>query len=570
MSYAPIPSDAAEHESSPFVRRGRLLLVAALALSGVVAVSSSGVVSSWIWGDNAAPLGGSYDDDLRSGETAAAALVASTAGVAHRPSTTSAAAQKVVFGDMSADKILSLYERFKVEQQRNYTAAEDTMRFAVFKKNLIFIDTLNAVNPAALFGVTQAADRTEEERAARRMSNNETTSWAGMKAKLAVADAAVVAAGEAGPAAVAALTAERRAARQERRLQQAPSGGAEAAYGYGDGWEAGTDMETGATRASDFAQGEVDWVTVEDCAACNKYEHFSDYTYGNEPDNFDWRDLGAVTDIKNQAYCGSCWSFSTAADLEGTTYLRTGELTSLSNQQLVTCSTVNYGCDGGYPFLAMQYVEHVGGLVTWDELPYEALCMDNACGGVDVYVGPPICDTSLINTEVESGNVASLTGWQMVAMGAEYEDLMRIAMLKNGPISIAFNAVGMDYYVHGVVGCSSTMECDAGAIDHHTPCDPTMLDHAVLIVGYGVQTTSAYDLAMKRNGDGGDDNGGDDNGGDDDDNGGDDDGDGIAYWVIKNSWGSDWGESGYYRILRGENHCGVANFAVHSVLTEPN
>jgi C1A family cysteine protease len=329
-------------------------------------------------------------------------------------------------------------------------------------------------------------------------------------------------------------------------------------------------METGATRASDFAQGEVDWVTVEDCAACNKYEHFSDYTYGNEPDNFDWRDLGAVTDIKNQAYCGSCWSFSTAADLEGTTYLRTGELTSLSNQQLVTCSTVNYGCDGGYPFLAMQYVEHVGGLVTWDELPYEALCMDNACGGVDVYVGPPICDTSLINTEVESGNVASLTGWQMVAMGAEYEDLMRIAMLKNGPISIAFNAVGMDYYVHGVVGCSSTMECDAGAIDHHTPCDPTMLDHAVLIVGYGVQTTSAYDLAMKRNGDGGDDNGGDDNGGDDDDNGGDDDGDGIAYWVIKNSWGSDWGESGYYRILRGENHCGVANFAVHSVLTEPN
>ena len=44
---------------------------------------------------------------------------------------------------------------------------------------------------------------------------------------------------------------------------------------------------------------------------------------------------------------------------------------------------------------------------------------------------------------------------------------------------------------------------------------------------------------------------------------------GTDYWLIANSWNPYWGEEGYYRIVRGENHCGVANFAVHSVLTKP-
>ena len=61
------------------------------------------------------------------------------------------------------------------------------------------------------------------------------------------------------------------------------------------------------------------------------------------------------------------------------------------------------------------------------------------------------------------------------------------------------------------------------------PCDPTYLDHAVLAVGYGVQ-------------------------------------DGLEYWVIKNSWGEAWGEDGYYRMVKGVNHCGVANFVVHSTV----
>ena len=66
----------------------------------------------------------------------------------------------------------------------------------------------------------------------------------------------------------------------------------------------------------------------------------------------------------------------------------------------------------------------------------------------------------------------------------------------------------------------------------------------VLLVGYGVQTGSAYYLDRSQ-----------------------EDVE-VPYWVIKNSWGSDWGEDGYYRLVRGDNHCGIANFAVHSLVTK--
>ena len=201
----------------------------------------------------------------------------------------------------------------------------------------------------------------------------------------------------------------------------------------------------------------------------------------------------------------------------------------MSPQQLVSCSTANYGCDGGWPFVAMQYAQHVGGLVPWAEMPYKALCAWDACEQDDLYFGTPVCDKATVSENIEAGNVSAITGWQMVAMGAEYEDLMALALVKNGPLSMSFNANGMDYYVHGIVGCSDVDYCEAGAIQDHMPCDPTYLDHAVLAVGYGVQ-------------------------------------DGLEYWVIKNSWGEAWGEDGYYRMVKGVNHCGVANFVVHSTV----
>ena len=433
--------------------------------------------------------------------------VAPSGGVAQRGEASHLASEapneKVVFGQMAPDDVHALFAQFKATNGRNYEDdAIEADRFSTFKKNLAFIDSLNVANPHALYGVTRFADFTEDERNSMRMTDPETTSWAKMKAKLASFDAELAEAGEAGLDAVAALQGTRDAERRARRaLTGAISAvGAGEGAGMGESWKAGVDsILTGATAEFDMSQGEASWVSDENCAACNLYPSFGDYNMGSLPTNFDWRELGAVTSVKNQAYCGSCWSFSTAADLEGTHYLETGVLTSLAPQQLVECSTANYGCDGGFPFVAMQYLEHVGGLVHWAEMPYKAICAWDACGQQDVYYGTPTCHVDELNTQIKTGNVSAIGGWQMVAMGAEYEELMRVALVKNGPISIAFNANGMDYYIHGVMGCSdATGYCEAGAVDHHMTCDPTVLDHAVLMVGYGTQEDLPYWVIKNR------------------------------------------------------------------------
>ncbi|CAM9646215.1 unnamed protein product, partial [Ectocarpus fasciculatus] len=88
----------------------------------------------------------------------------------------------------------------------------------------------------------------------------------------------------------------------------------------------------------------------------------------------DWRDLGAVSVVKNQDHCGSCWTFSTTGCLESHHYLRTGEMVLLSEQQLVDCAGAydNHGCSGGLPSHAFEYIASAGGLDTEEAYPYMA------------------------------------------------------------------------------------------------------------------------------------------------------------------------------------------------------
>merc|ERR1711977_362946 len=88
------------------------------------------------------------------------------------------------------------------------------------------------------------------------------------------------------------------------------------------------------------------------------------------PSSFDWGSKGAVTGVKDQGQCGSCWSFSTTGVVEGANKIAGYGLTSLSEQELVSCDTTNYGCNGGWPVDAMSWLMKKGGLPTESQYPY--------------------------------------------------------------------------------------------------------------------------------------------------------------------------------------------------------
>jgi cathepsin F/cysteine peptidase B len=203
----------------------------------------------------------------------------------------------------------------------------------------------------------------------------------------------------------------------------------------------------------------------------------------------DWRQKGAVTPVKNQGMCGSCWTFSATGNMEGQHFLSTGTLVSLSEEELVQCANNgNMGCNGGLMDNAFEWVKQNGGITTETDYPY------TSGSGV----------TGNCVTTKESDVSAKFSGHVDVAQD---EGQMAAWVAKNGPLSIAVDASsGWQTYSGGIV----------------TTCTGTQLDHGVLIVGYGTDSSSNMD-----------------------------------YWIVKNSWGPTWGESGYIRLQRGTNQCGI-------------
>lgn len=209
------------------------------------------------------------------------------------------------------------------------------------------------------------------------------------------------------------------------------------------------------------------------------------------PVELDWREKGAVTPVKDQGQCGSCWSFSATGAMEGAWQIAKGDLVSLSEQQLVDCSAGfkygNHGCNGGLMDGAFQYAIDNG---MCKESDYKYLAKSGTCTKCDPVVFLSSCVDVTPQNEVDLEKAVAI-----------------------GPVSVAIEADTRTFqmYESGVITGSA--------------CG-TNLDHGVLVVGYGTESNQPY-------------------------------------WLVKNSWGSSWGEDGYVKIeksssTKDKGTCGIA------------
>ena len=244
------------------------------------------------------------------------------------------------------------------------------------------------------------------------------------------------------------------------------------------------------------------------------------------PDNFDLRDeypnCESIGEIRDQSRCGSCWAFGAAETMSDRICIHSGGQlqTRVSAAHLTTCCTAcGNGCNGGYPSVAFTYWKNTGipsgGLYgdTTTCKPYFFPPCDDHPHKCEDYEETPECEA-----ECQEGYPKTLEedkSYAESAYSVKGEENMMQEIYENGPIESTF-LVYEDFN-----------DYESGVYQHITGEAAGM--HAVKIIGWGVTDT------------------------------------GIKYWLIANSWNEKWGEKGFFRMIRGENECGIESLAATGI-----
>jgi len=218
-------------------------------------------------------------------------------------------------------------------------------------------------------------------------------------------------------------------------------------------------------------------------------EPFIRTTADAAPESFDWRDKGISLNVKDQGRCGACWAFSAVGNIEAQYALKKQQNATFSEQQLVDCDVKggNQGCEGGLMDTTFQYIINNGGLVSDSDYPY------NAADGT--------CKFNKNQVKVQLSSFKDIS---------KNENEIKEVLFANGPLSVAVNADPFQFYTGGIFTPTTTS------------CDPQGLNHAVTLIGFGIDTKTNK-----------------------------------QFWILKNSWGKNWGEKGYIRLARGIGACGI-------------
>lgn len=225
------------------------------------------------------------------------------------------------------------------------------------------------------------------------------------------------------------------------------------------------------------------------------------------PHEVDWRDprknpkqVKGVTSIRNQLFCGGCYSFGVVAAVEGVVAADRGCLNALSDEQIIDCDAANNGCEGGDPQIALTYVVDQP-LVAKSDYPFNA--------------GKGLASQCALNEAV-----APASQVQSYLYVQPCDETVLMQAVARGPVVVAIDAYcdAFMQYSGGVLSDSCVDVAGAaaaGTTSMDAVCEDS-LNHAVAIVGYGADGNT-----------------------------------GLKYWIIKNSWGTSWGERGFARVLRG-------------------